>query len=141
MNVDVCDYASASGVLFLTSGMLMGTHTRRIQHDPLKVRVLEYAEETIPDAVVGPSAKPSVDRVPVTEVFRQVTPGCSGAVNPEYGVDKAAIVASGDASIRGFAGEQVFDASELFIGDVVAGHGFFARRSFIATTQSIVHAL
>ena len=73
-----------------------------VDHQPLKVGVIyQRFQNLFPDSLVTPPAEPAVYILPVSIRFRQVPPGCSGAQNPEYTVDKLPRI-SGIASARPF---------------------------------------
>src|SRR5690554_2781925 len=57
--------ASASGVVFLTGGMLMGSNRGRVDHQPFQVGLLQGLEDTGPDALLGPAVEALEDTVPV----------------------------------------------------------------------------
>jgi len=124
--------------------MLMSPDRSRVEHDPFEVgdaiADLQCSEDTVPDTMLGPSPEATEDRIPVAEVFRQSAPGSPIAVDPEHSVDEEAVVASGDATVRGFAGQEVFDTSELLVGYSVLRHRVFERMSVMRSTLSIVHA-
>jgi len=64
-----------------------------VNHEPLEVRLVdEHIEQILPHALVSPTAKTSVGILPVTIVWRQISPGGASAKNPENCVDELTIV-------------------------------------------------
>ena len=82
--------------------MLVYSNHRRIEHDPFEIRLLEFGEDAVPDARLGPSAETAINRVPLAEVFGQGAPASPVAVDPEDGIDEEAVVSGGDTAIGGF---------------------------------------
>ncbi len=69
-----------------------------VDHQPFHVRLVnELLKQLLPNALVAPPAEPPMRVLPVTVACRKITPGRTGAQNPEDGIKKAAIVAR-DAS-------------------------------------------
>ena len=100
----------------------MGTDNRRVKHDQLQVRILQFLENALPDAFLRPAAKATEDRIPLAKACGQVAPRRAGAVDPQHGVDKEAIVPGGYASVGGFSWEQMGDLSKLLVGDFMSSH-------------------
>ena len=108
----------------------MDAHGGRIQHDPLAVGLLQGGEDPPPDAVLSPASEAVEDRVPRVEMLGQVASGGAGAVDPQDGVEEAAVVAGGATGVVDLAGEQVLDASEVaWWGMAWRGMAFFAVAS------------
>jgi hypothetical protein len=63
-------------------------------------RAFEYP---LPDALLRPAPEAGVDREPLPEFLRQITPGYAGPRDPQYGLDKQAIVTRGSAGITKLA--------------------------------------
>ena len=104
--------------------MLVGAHDGAFNHRIFVIGLgRQVLEEALPHPFVGPPAEPLVRVLPVAQPFRQVAPRNSGAVAVEHRLDKAAIVAGGDADITGFAGQQVLDSLPLVIAKCISVHG------------------
>jgi hypothetical protein len=89
---------------------------------------LHSLEYRFPAAFFAPSVKALKDGVVLTEALRQIGPGCPGTVDPEHGINEEAVVLGSASGVAFFAGQQRFDTLPLFVGDLVASHGVFARR-------------
>jgi len=132
---------------FLTGSALVGPDAGRVEHNPLEVGVLKRLEDTVPDAGAqrflrtSPTAKSPVDAVPFAILFRKVAPRRAGATGLEHRVDELAVVAGRNASVDGFTGQEVHDASVLLVGDSVTSHNVFDRASDLPTSKAIVHTL
>ena len=64
-----------------------------INHQPLEIRLLDESfKELLPNFLVSPSAETTMGILPITIARRQVSPRCTGAQYPEYGIDKESVV-------------------------------------------------
>lgn len=82
----------------------MDPDVRRIDEEVFEIRIIRQClENSIPDAFLRPSPKSRIDRIPLAEVVRQITPGGAGPRNPQHCFDKQPIVACGDPRITNLA--------------------------------------
>src|SRR6516164_8356697 len=70
-------------------------------------------ENTLPNALLGPSAETLEHAVPVAELFRQIAPGCAGASEPEHRIDEKAIVLAVPSFVSFFTCNKLLDAPPL----------------------------
>lgn len=64
-----------------------------VNHQPFIVRLLnEDVQQSLPDAFVSPATEPTLDILPVAQVWRQITPRGSGSQNPKNGIDTSSII-------------------------------------------------
>ena len=95
-----------------------------VNHQPFQIGVIGHlGQQAGPVAVFLPAGKTAVGGVPVSVIRGQVAPGCAGAEDPEYGVDKAAVVLCGASHFTGAAGQVWGDGFPGAVGDVVAAVG------------------
>lgn len=83
--------------------------------------LVEGFEDSLPDARAAPSLIPAVDRLPGTEVRRQLAPRRSGACHPEHAREHGALVVRGTTYGRLLGREQWHDASPPCIGQLRRG--------------------
>ena len=93
----------------------------RIYHQPFKVWFInEDFKEFFPYSSVSPATKPSVGVLPVSIVWRQISPRCACPQNPENSVDELPII-SGITSPGAFAtGKMIFQKFPRFVVDVMS---------------------
>ena len=73
----------------------MGMHLEMtgVNHQPLIVRFIHpMLQQRLPDPLVPPATEPTMDSLPASIVWRQITPRSDGAQNPEDRVDEPSIV-------------------------------------------------
>ena len=63
-----------------------------IDHQPLEIRLIYYIQQLCPDAPVPPTAKTAMSVLPIPVIRGQVPPGCPGAQNPKYPIQKQPVV-------------------------------------------------
>ena len=96
--------------------MLMRTHNRAVDKHFFKIGVTgQLCEESMPDALPRPSGKALVSAIPETKLRGKITPRTARASDPEYGLDKQAIVRCGSTRIAALTGQQRFDPLKLVI--------------------------
>jgi len=84
--------------------MLMDPDVRRVEQDVFEIGIIRQAlENPLPDALLCPTPKSRVDRIPFAEYIRQITPGCASSCNPQDCLYEAPIVAPGSAGITNLA--------------------------------------
>jgi hypothetical protein len=84
---------------------------RGIDDQVLEIGVVRQGfEDTLPDAFLAPAAKPPKDTVPLSEHFRQVTPGRSSADNPKHTLHKHPVIAPGRTALVRTADDQTRDS-------------------------------
>ena len=72
--------------------MNVSANDRGIEHHPLQIGVLESVEDPLPHPLLGPTIEPLKDTIRFAESFRQVTPRCSRASDPQDRIHKQPIV-------------------------------------------------
>ena len=87
----------------MAGGVLVGPDHRRVQHEPLQVRLLQGLEDRLPAAFLGPAVEALENRVGLAVSFGQVLPGRSSAGDPKHSVDEAPVVMGVAARVAGFA--------------------------------------
>jgi len=113
----------AGRVFFSAGGVQMGPHRRAIQKDFFQVGIAaDGGKQPFPDAFPIPAREPRVRGVPVAEFRWQIPPGCAGAQYPQDGFNELPVVRSRNASISGFARQQVFDPLPLVVAQNPSGH-------------------
>jgi len=94
--------------------MLVGAHDGGIDDQVFEVGVFDQRiENTLPNALLGPSAETLEHAVPVAELFRQIAPGCAGASDPEHRIDEKAIVLAVPSFVSFFTCNKLLDAPPL----------------------------
>ena len=64
-----------------------------VDHEPFVIGIDDqFFQESLPETLVAPAAKPTVGIFPVPVIGRQIPPGSAGAQNPENGVEKKPVV-------------------------------------------------
>jgi hypothetical protein len=82
---------------------------------------LQAFEDSFPQAFGRPASKPFVDRFPVSETLRQVTPRGAGCVNPKGSVDDRAVTLPWLAASAS-QWEQIDDLRPLLVGKLMSFH-------------------
>ena len=82
---------------------------------------MERREDLRPDARIAPALIAAVDRLPGTEVRRQVAPGGSGPRHPEHAGQDGAVVVGRTPTRRFLRREQWDDACPARIGELWDG--------------------
>jgi hypothetical protein len=94
--------------------MLVGAHDGGIDDQVFEVGIFDQRiENTLPNAILGPPAETLEHAVPVAELFRQITPWCAGASDPEHRIDEQAIILAVPSSISVFTWNKLLDAPPL----------------------------
>lgn len=94
----------------------MGANRRAVEENFFQIGVAaDRGEQPFPNAFPIPAREPRVRGVPVAQFRGQIPPGCAGAQDPQNGFDELPVVCCRDASISGFARQQVFDPLPLVI--------------------------
>lgn len=78
-----------------------------------------YGAVTVKRAVVSPVTEPLISSRPRAETFRQITPGGSGAEDPEDAVEHQPIITSRSAHLL-FRGNEILDQLPARIWEFVA---------------------
>jgi hypothetical protein len=104
----------------LTGGVLVGSHDRRINHDPVEIWLLKPFEDGLPESLLRPVVEAVIHGVIFAEALRQVRPRGPGSSNPNDRVDELAVIFGISARVPGFARKQRFDTLVLFIRNFVA---------------------
>jgi hypothetical protein len=86
-----------------------------------RVVPVECLEDLRPEAGVAPAVIATVDRLPGTEVCRQVAPGGSRPHHPEHAREDGAVVMGGATRGRLLRREQRRDARPVCIGELRNG--------------------
>jgi len=95
-----------------------------VDHQPLVIGIDDqFFQESLPESLVAPAAKPAVGVFPVPVVGRQIPPGSAGAQNPENGVEKKSVVFGSAAPESLLSGQMRLKQFPGFIVDVVAAVG------------------
>jgi len=69
----------------------------------------------MPNSPTRPAGKALIDRVPRSELRRQITPWATGSRNPQYGFDKEAIIDGRTAGISDVARQPCRNALKLIV--------------------------
>jgi hypothetical protein len=72
-------------------------------------------EEALPHTAPTPAHMAQMHHAEITEALGQVTPGNTGAVAIEHGIDEQPVVLGGGTNVSSPAGQQVFDLAPLAI--------------------------
>lgn len=109
--------------------VLVGPDRRRIEHEPLQVRLLQRFEDGLPAPLLCPAVEALENGVGLAVPFGQVLPRRAGARDPKHGVDERTVVLSVAAGVARLARKQRFYALVIGVRDLVAmffrvGHGW-----------------
>ncbi|KOR40468.1 hypothetical protein ADT25_03095, partial [Xanthomonas oryzae] len=77
-------------------------------------------EHPLPDAGPTPAAMSQMNNAEIPEAFREISPGNTGSIAIQHGIDKEPIVFSGHTDVAGSAGKQIADAIPLIVSQGVA---------------------
>jgi hypothetical protein len=108
---------------------MMCAHNRRVHH--LQCRLSDTAagerlEDHIPDTAVGPASELPKDRIPVSELLRQIAPRRTGSHQPKHCVEYAAMIGRGATTVMG---QKRFETLPLFVGHQSANQGCSPQRA------------
>jgi|SRR5215211_549414 len=96
--------------------MLVRAHDGGIDDQVFEVRTFDQlVENTLPHALLGPSAETLENAVPVAELFWQIAPWGAGASDPENRIDEQPIVLAVPSFVSFFTGNKLLDAPPLRI--------------------------
>lgn len=95
-----------SGAAFGPGGVLVGPHDGRVEPEPLQVGVLKFIEDSLPGPLAGPAEEAFMDRVEVAKADGQVSPGGTGAGDPEDRIEEEAVVGGNEAGVAWLARQQ-----------------------------------
>jgi len=91
-----------------------------IQLQFFQVRIAECFGQPLPDICFAPAIEAPPDTVPMTEAFRQVSPGDACFCHEKHGIDEEAIVFAALTAISFFASDQRFDFVPLRISEFMS---------------------
>ena len=92
-----------------------------VDHQPLVIGIDDqFLQESLPESLVAPAAKPAVGIFPVPVIGRQIPPGSAGAQNPENGVEKKPVVFGSATPQPLLSGQMRLKELPGFVVDVVA---------------------
>src|SRR4051812_23815031 len=100
----------------------MHLDARRVERDCLdadanNLRLLQFLEQSIEYASLGPTIHSGIDRVPIAKTLRQSAPLAAVFGHEQDGVDHLQVA---QADIASLPGQTVFDLGELLGGDLHA---------------------
>lgn len=98
----------------------MGSDHRRVDHHPIKVRLLERLKDGLPSPLLRPAVKALIHGVVFAEPLGEVRPRGPSTGDPVHRVHETPIVLGIAARISGLAGKQRFDPFVLVVGKFVA---------------------
>lgn len=103
-----------------------------VDHQPFVVGIFdEDFKQGFPQPFIAPAAKATVGVLPIAVIGRQVTPGRTGAQNPEYRVDELPVIPC-NSTPDSLAARQVgLQKTPGMIGNIVASVGGFHGIPFI----------
>src|SRR5919202_972145 len=88
--------------------------------------LLQGIQDALPEPVLAPAIEAAGKRLPGTIALGDITPGSTGAVEPEQAVDRAAMADEGVTALaalrRTFGWQERLQARILFIGQVMSIH-------------------
>ena len=94
--------------------MLVRAHDGGVDDQVLEVWMFDQrTENTLPNALLGPSAETLEHAVPVAELSRQIALWCAGASDPEHRIDEQAIVLAVSSFVSLFTWNKLLDAPPL----------------------------
>ena len=95
-----------------------------VDHQPFVIGIDDqFLQESLPETLVAPAAKPAVGVFPVPVIWRQIPPGSAGAQDPENAVEKKPVVFGSATPEALLSGQMGFEQFPGFIVDVVAAVG------------------
>ena len=86
----------------------------------------ERLQDHVPDAAVGPASELSKDRIPIAELFRQITPRRTGSHQPKHRVEHAAMVGRRATAVMD---QERFEIRPLIVGHQSANQGCSPAKS------------
>ncbi len=99
--------------------MLMGADDGGVDDEVFIVRTFtQLIENTLPNAVLRPSAETLEHAVPITKLAGQIAPRCSRAGDPENAIDEAAVILAAPPLVTIFARTKRLYAPPLRIGQI-----------------------
>ena len=94
--------------------MLVRAHNGGVDDQVLEVWMFDQCtENTLPNALLGPSAETLENTVPVAEFLREIAPRCAGSRDPENRIDEQAIIFTVPSSVSCFTRKKLFDPPPL----------------------------
>ena len=101
----------------------MGSHDRAVDHRVFIIGIDgQQSKDAGPDSTFGPAAMPPMRVVPVTEVFRNVTPGDARAIAVEHHVHEKPVIHGGDPNRPHPSRQGVLDPVPLVIAESFVAH-------------------
>ena len=92
-----------------------------VDHQPFVIGIDDqFLQESLPETLVAPAAKPAVGVFPVPVIGRQIPPGSAGAQDPENAVEKKPVVFGSATPEALLSGQMRFEQFPGFIVEVVA---------------------
>ena len=92
-----------------------------VDHQPFVIGIDDqFLQESLPETLVAPAAKPAVSVFPVPVIGRQIPPGSARAQDPENGVEKKPVVFGSATPESLLSGQMRFEQFPGFIVEVVA---------------------
>lgn len=92
-----------------------------VDHEPFVVGLVDqFFQQRLPDALVAPTNEATVGIAPPAIVWRQIPPGCSGAQDPENGVEKKPVVSGSATPQPLLSGQMRLEELPGFVVEVVA---------------------
>ena len=115
-----------------------------VDHQPFVIGIDDqFLQESLPETLVAPAAKPAVGVFPVPVIGRQIPPGSAGAQNPENGVEKKPVVFGSATPQPLLSGQMRLKELPGFVVDVVAavGERYGGSLGEVCTFSSIISPL
>ena len=111
---------------FSTIRALMNLNVRRINTEILSISFLiQFRKNTLPDTIVSPFCKTSIDTLSRTVTLWKLSPLCSTVIHPEYPVQHHPVIFPGASFLPCvFRWEQWLKSFPLFICNVIVIHTF-----------------
>ena len=85
--------------------MLVDSNDCRVELQFIKVDLLEFGEDVIPETTFTPPIEALKDRVPVAETCGKIPPWDTSFQDKEDRIDKESIILCGEATVSRFTGE------------------------------------
>ena len=96
--------------------MLMGAHDGTVDHRIFVVRIKgQVLKDPLPYAGLGPTAETSMDILPVSKPFGQVSPRCTGPIAIDHRFHKQSVVLRRHAHRFLSTGKEILDSFPLII--------------------------
>jgi hypothetical protein len=90
-----------------------------VEDQNVQVRVTQRREDRVPTPLACPAVEPPPPGVGVAESLGQVGPRGPRPGDPQDGVEEPSVVLGHPAVLAPLAGQQVFDAVPVGVGDLV----------------------